>query len=186
MGASLRSARLGRRLTAGRWAADLVLLGLLLCEVPAPRAAVVGLVAALTVAVGVFRMPVSAALASAACGGCFGLLPNGWIVLSAIFLYHLTVRSGQFDVVKHSLMVISPDQRMQALLIAFSFGTFLEGAAGAGTPVAISAALLIGLGFPSLYAAGLALLANTSPVAFGALGLPIITLAKVSGWTKWR
>ena len=98
-----------------------------------------------------------------------------------MFLYHLTVRTGQFEIVKRSVTAISPDRRMQALLIAFSFGTFLEGAAGFGTPVAISAALLIGLGFSPLYAAGLALLANTSPVAFGALGTPIITLAKVSG-----
>ena len=98
-----------------------------------------------------------------------------------IFLYQLTVRAGQFEVVKRSVAAISPDRRIQALLIAFSFGTFLEGAAGFGTPVAISAALLIGIGFSPLYAAGLALLANTAPVAFGALGTPIITLAKVSG-----
>ncbi len=108
-------------------------------------------------------------------------MPIGWIVLAAIFLYHLTVRTGQFEIVKRSVMAISPDHRMQALLIAFSFGSFLEGAAGFGTPVAISSALLIGLGFSPLYAAGLALLANTSPVAFGSLGLPIVTLAKVSG-----
>jgi lactate permease len=158
-----------------------VLLGLLVLGVPAPRAALAGLIAALGVAIGVFRMPVTAAVAAATYGGCYGLLPIGWIVLAAVFLYHLTVRSGQFDVVKRSVTAISPDRRMQALLIAFSFGTFLEGAAGFGTPVAISAALLIGLGFSPLYAAGLALLANTSPVAFGALGTPIILLAKVSG-----
>ncbi len=158
-----------------------VLLGLLLLGAPAPRAALAGLAAALGVAIGVFKMPASAALASAGYGACFGLLPIGWIVLAAVFLYHLTVRSGQFEVVKRSVSAISPDRRMQALLIAFSFGTFLEGAAGFGTPVAISAALLIGLGFSPLYAAGLALLANTSPVAFGALGTPIITLARVSG-----
>ena len=126
-------------------------------------------------------MPLSAALMSAVHGACFGLLPIGWIVLAAVFLFHLTVRSGQFEIVKHSVAAISPDRRMQALLIAFSFGTFVEGAAGFGTPVAISAALLIGLGFSPLYAAGLALLANTSPVAFGALGTPITTLAKISG-----
>ncbi len=158
-----------------------VLLGLLVMGVSAPRAALAGLLAAVGVAIGVFKMPVSAALAAAAYGGCFGMLPIGWIVLAAVFLYHLTVRTGQFDVVRRSVTAISPDQRMQALLIAFSFGTFLEGAAGFGTPVAISAALLIGLGFSPLYAAGLALLANTSPVAFGALGTPIITLAKISG-----
>jgi lactate permease len=158
-----------------------VLLGLLVLGVSAPKAALAGLAAALAVAIAIFKMPVSAALAAAAYGGCFGLMPIGWIVLAAVFLYQLTVHTGQFEVVKHSVTAISPDQRMQALLIAFSFGTFLEGAAGFGTPVAISAALLIGLGFSPLYAAGLALLANTSPVAFGALGTPIITLAKISG-----
>jgi lactate permease len=158
-----------------------VLLGLLLLGAPAPRAALAGLAAALGVAIGVFKMPAAAALAAAGYGACFGLLPIGWIVLAAVFLYQLTVRTGQFEVVKRSVSAISPDRRMQALLIAFSFGTFLEGAAGFGTPVAISSALLIGLGFSPLYAAGLALLANTSPVAFGALGTPIITLARVSG-----
>jgi lactate permease len=158
-----------------------VLLGLLVAGQSAPRAAVAGLVVALGVAMGAFGMPATAALASAAYGAGFGLLPIGWIVLSAVFLFHLTVRAGQFEVVKHSVAALSPDRRMQALLIAFSFGAFVEGAAGFGTPVAISAALLIGLGFSPLYAAGLALLANTSPVAFGALGTPITTLAKVSG-----
>ena len=158
-----------------------VLLGLLIAGQSAPRAAVAGLIVAMAVAVAGFGMPTSAALASAVYGACFGLLPIGWIVLAAVFLFHLTVRSGQFEVVKHSVAAISPDRRMQALLIAFSFGTFIEGAAGFGTPVAISAALMIGLGFSPLYAAGLALLANTSPVAFGALGTPIITLAKISG-----
>ncbi|REK12065.1 MAG: L-lactate permease [Planctomycetota bacterium] len=158
-----------------------VLLGLLVAGQSAPRAAAVGLIVALGVAMFGFGMPTSAALASAFYGACFGLLPIGWIVLAAVFLFHLTVRAGQFEVVKHSVAAISPDRRMQALLIAFSFGTFVEGAAGFGTPVAISAALLIGLGFSPLYAAGLALLANTSPVAFGALGTPITTLAKISG-----
>lgn len=158
-----------------------VLLGLLVCGVAAHRAAGLGLVVALAVAVGGYGMPVSAALGSALFGACFGLLPIGWIVLSAVFLFHLTVRAGQFEVVKRSVVSLSPDRRMQALLIAFSFGSFIEGAAGFGTPVAISAALLIGIGFAPLYAAGLALLANTAPVAFGALGTPIITLAKISG-----
>ena len=158
-----------------------VLLGLLLCGFSAPRAAIAGLITALLVSIAVFGMPGDAALAAAGFGACFGLLPIGWIVFSAVFLYHLTVRSGQFEVVKRSVAAISPDRRVQALLIAFSFGAFLEGAAGFGTPVAISAALLIGLRFDPLYAAGLALIANTSPVAFGALGTPIITLAKVAG-----
>ncbi|MCS7046870.1 MAG: lactate permease LctP family transporter, partial [Gemmataceae bacterium] len=114
-------------------------------------------------------------------GAAFGLLPIGWIVLMAIFLYNLTVATGQFEIVKHSVAALSSDRRIQALLIAFSFGAFVEGAAGFGTPVAISAALLMGTGFKPLYAAGLALLANTSPVAFGALGTPIITLGQVTG-----
>jgi lactate permease len=158
-----------------------VLLGLLVIGQSAPRAAVAGLAVALAVAVLGYGMPTTAAVSAAAYGACFGLLPIGWIVLAAVFLFHLTVHSGQFEVVKHSVAAVSPDRRMQALLIAFSFGTFVEGAAGFGTPVAISAALLIGLGFSPLYAAGLALLANTSPVAFGALGTPITTLAKISG-----
>lgn len=157
------------------------LLGLLVVGVAAHRAAIAGLATALAVAIWGFGMPVDAALASAANGACFGLLPIGWIVLAAVFLFHLTVQSGQFDLVKRSVAALSPDRRMQALLIAFSFGSFVEGAAGFGTPVAISAALLIGLGFSPLYAAGLALLANTSPVAFGALGTPIITLGQISG-----
>ncbi|HEY2894608.1 MAG TPA: lactate permease LctP family transporter, partial [Pirellulales bacterium] len=158
-----------------------VLLGLLVVGQSAPRAAAAGLATALVVAIGGFGMPAAAAWGAALDGACFGLVPIGWIVFSAVFLYHLTVRAGQFEIVKHSVAALSPDRRMQALLIAFSFGTFVEGAAGFGTPVAISAALLIGLGFSPLYAAGLALLANTSPVAFGALGTPITTLAKVSG-----
>lgn len=162
----------------------LLLLGLLVIGISAPRAALWGLVAAILVAVFAFGMPADAALVAAGYGACFGLMPIGWIVFSAVFLYQLTVCSGQFDVVKRSVAAISPDRRVQALLIAFSFGTFLEGAAGFGTPVAISAALLIGLGFRPLYAAGLALIANTSPVAFGALGTPIITLAKVSGLSE--
>ncbi len=158
-----------------------VLLGLLVAGVSAHRAAFAGLATALAGAVFGFKMPATAAASSAAYGACFGLVPIGWIVLSAVFLYHLTVRTGAFEVVKHSVTMLSPDRRMQALIIAFSFGSFLEGAAGFGTPVAISAALLIGLGFSPLYAAGLALIANTSPVAFGALGTPITTLAKISG-----
>ncbi|MBL9123727.1 MAG: lactate permease LctP family transporter [Planctomycetaceae bacterium] len=158
-----------------------ILLGLLVAGLSAARAAFAGLAAALAVAILGFGMPTSAALAAAGYGAAFGLLPIGWIVLTAVFLYHLTVRAGEFEVVKHSVAALSPDRRMQALLIAFSFGSFVEGAAGFGTPVAISAALLIGLGFSPLYAAGLALLANTSPVAFGALGTPILTLAEISG-----
>jgi lactate permease len=158
-----------------------LLLGLLLSGLSAPRSAAVALGAALLVAIFGFGMPAQAASAALGYGACFGLLPIGWIVFCAVFLFHLTVRSGQFEIVKRSVAAVSPDRRIQALLIAFSFGTFLEGAAGFGTPVAISAAIMIGIGFSPLYAAGLALLANTAPVAYGALGTPIITLAKISG-----
>lgn len=164
-----------------------VLLGLLaLAGWPAPRAAAAGLVTALAVALFAYGMPAGAAISSAGFGACFGLFPIGWIVLNAIFLYRLTLAAGQFEIVKHSVASLSADRRIQAILIAFSFGAFVEGAAGFGTPVAISAALLIGLGFPPLYAAGLSLIANTAPVAFGALGTPIMTLAKVSGLDEMK
>ncbi len=110
-----------------------------------------------------------------------GLLPIGWIIVNAVFLYNLTVETGQFEIVKASVANLSADRRIQALLIAFSFGAFIEGAAGFGTPVAICSALLMGLGFTPLYSAGLALIANTAPVAFGAIGTPILTLAAVTG-----
>jgi lactate permease len=159
-----------------------VLLGLLgVFSWSAPKAALAGLVAALAVAIFVFGMPASMALVAAAHGAAFGLFPIGWIVFCAVFLYALTVRSGQFEIVKYSVASLSEDRRIQAILIAFSFGAFIEGAAGFGTPVAISAALMIGAGFSPLYAAGLALIANTAPVAFGALGTPITTLARVTG-----
>src|SRR5262245_47621027 len=159
-----------------------VLLGALgLLGWPAPRAALAGLIAALAVAIGVYGMPWKSAVAAAGFGACFGLFPIGWIVLAAVFLYVLTVEAGEFEKVKASISALSPDRRVQALLIGFSFGAFVEGAAGFGTPVAISAAMLIGLGFKPLPAAGLSLIGNTAPVAFGALGTPIITLAGVTG-----
>ncbi|MGE0534841.1 MAG: L-lactate permease [Pirellulales bacterium] len=158
-----------------------VLLGLLgLRGWPAPKAAAAGLLTAVAVAIGVYRMPATMASAAALYGACFGLLPIGWIVLAAVFLYNLTVAAGRFEIVKASVASLSVDRRIQAILIAFCFGAFIEGAAGFGTPVAISAALMIGAGFSPLYAAGLALLANTAPVAFGALGTPITTLARVT------
>ena len=158
-----------------------VLLGALgLANWPAPRAAFAGLVAAIGVAILVCGMPWQTALASAGYGAAVGLFPIGWIVMGAVFLYALTVDAGQFEKIKWSVASLSPDRRIQALIIAFSFGAFLEGAAGFGTPVAISAALLIGTGFKPLHAAGLALIANTAPVAFGALGTPIHTLADVT------
>ena len=147
----------------------------------AHAAAGAGLAAALAIAVGICGMPADAALAAALHGAAFGLFPIGWIIVTAMFLYQLTLEAGALEIMKRSVTRLSADHRMQALLIAFSFGAFLEGAAGFGAPVAISAALLTGAGFPALEAACLALIANTAPVAFGALGTPIITLAKVTG-----
>jgi lactate permease len=146
----------------------------------AHRAALLGLVAALAVSVFVYGMPLGTATATAAYGAAYGFLPIGWIVLNAVFLYNLTVETGQFEVIKASVGRLSHDRRIQALLVAFSFGAFIEGASGFGTPVAICSALLIGLGFTPLYAAGLSLIANTAPVAFGAIGTPILTLAAVT------
>ena len=148
---------------------------------PAQRAALAGLAAALVVAVGIFGMPAAAALAAATRGAAYGLFPIGWIIVNAIFLYNLSVHTGTFETIRQSVARLSPDRRIQALLIAFSFGAFIEGASGFGTPVAISAALLMGLGFPPLHAAGLSLIANTAPVAFGAIGTPILTLGAVTG-----
>ena len=159
-----------------------VLLGLLAAAGwSAQWAAAAGLVTALVIAVGVVGMPADAAAAAAVHGAAFGLFPIGWIIVTAMFLYRLSVEAGALDVMKRSVTSLSADHRVQALLIAFSFGAFLEGAAGFGAPVAISAALLTGAGFPALEAACLALIANTAPVAFGALGTPIITLARVTG-----
>ncbi len=159
-----------------------VLLGsLALLHMRPHRAALLGLLASGAVAIGVFGMPVPLAAAAAGYGAAFGLFPIGWIVLNAIFLYDVTVATGQFDVLRRSVAGLASDRRIQALLIAFSFGAFMEGAAGFGTPVAISAAMLIGLGFRPLQAAGLTLLGNTAPVAFGALGTPLIALAAVTG-----
>jgi lactate permease len=162
-------------------------------RVNAALAALIGLVIAIAAAIFVFTPQevrdagagdwlawAGTILAAAGNGAAFGLFPIGWIILAAIFLFSLTVETGQFEVVKSSVMALSADRRLQALLIAFCFGAFVEGAAGFGTPVAISAALLIGAGFRPVPAAGLALIANTSPVAFGALGTPIVTLASVS------
>ncbi len=159
----------------------LLLVALAVLEWRAHVAAGAGLLAALAVSVVVYGMPVSAAAATAAYGAAFGLLPIGWIIVNAVFLYNLTVATGQFEIVKASVTSLSADRRIQALLIAFSFGAFIEGASGFGTPVAICSALLIGLGFTPLYSAGLALIANTAPVAFGAIGTPILTLAAVTG-----
>lgn len=164
-----------------------VLLGTLgLLSWPAPRAAAAGLATALGVAIFVYKMPAISALAAAGYGACFGLFPIAWIVLSAVFLFSLTVEAGEFEKVKVSVASLSPDRRIQAILIAYSFGGLIEGMAGFGTPVAISAALMIGSGFKPLYAAGLALIANTAPVAFGSLGIPITTLSTVTGLDEMK
>ncbi len=143
--------------------------------------ALLGLVVALAVALLVYRMPVKAAAATTVFGAAYGLFPIGWIILNLIFLYQLTVNKGYFTILRNSLATVAPDPRIQVILIAFCFGAFFEGTAGFGTPVAVSAAILIQLGFKPLQASGLSLIANTAPVAFGALGTPIIALSKVTG-----
>lgn len=157
------------------------LLGLLaFWHVRAQRAALAGLGVALALAVWVYRMPPTLAGAAMLYGAAFGLFPIGWIILNAMFLYNLSVTTGQFAVLQRQVAGVSRDRRIQALLIAFGFGAFIEGAAGFGAPVAITGALMIGLGFRPLEAARLALIGNTAPVAFGALGTPLLTLARVT------
>ncbi|MBN9405683.1 MAG: L-lactate permease [Burkholderiales bacterium] len=160
-----------------------VMLGALgLFHIKAHIAAGMGLAAALLVAIFAYGMPADMAGRAAVLGAFTGLLPIGWIVLNIIFLHQLTEQNGSFRVLQDSLSGITEDRRIQLLLIAFCFGAFFEGAAGFGTPVAVTAAILIGLGFSPLAASGLSLIANTAPVAFGALGTPVITLAKVHGY----
>lgn len=144
-------------------------------------AALAGLIAALLLAMVGYGMSVGHALSSAAYGACFGIFPISWIVFWALVLYEISVRTGKFEVIKESIGAITSDRRMQALLIAFAFGAFIEGCAGFGTPVAVAAAMMVGLGFSSLYASSLCLLANTAPVAFGSIGIPVITLAGITG-----
>lgn len=144
------------------------------------KASLLAVATAIVIAILVYGMPVQLALLSAANGALYGLFPIGWIVISAVFLFNLTVESGQFEIIKHFMASITSDRRLQALLIAFSFGSFLEGTAGFGAPVAITAAMLVGLGFDPLYAAGICLIANTAPVAFGAIGIPITVASQVT------
>lgn len=159
-----------------------VLLGALaFLRLKAHWAALAGLFSALIISVYVFKMPSLKALAVSFYGAAFGLFPIGWIILNVIFLYTLVNQKGYFKILQESLTVITQDRRLQLLLIAFSFGAFFEGAAGFGTPVAVTAAILIGLGFSPLSASGLSLIANTAPVAYGALGTPIIALSAVTG-----
>jgi lactate permease len=160
----------------------IVLLGgLAFFNLAAHWAAILGLVSALVIAIVVYGMPTATAGGAALNGALFGLLPIGWIVLNIIFLYQLTKQKGYFQILQDSIANVSEDRRVQLLLIAFAFGAFFEGAAGFGTPVAVTGAILIGLGFSPLAASGLSLIANTAPVAYGALGTPVITLAAVTG-----
>ncbi len=159
-----------------------VLLGTLaFLHMKAHWAALLGLITSLLVSIVFFKMPAGMAFAAAGFGAAFGVLPIGWIVLNVIFLYFLTKEKGEFKVLQETITGVTNDTRLQLVLIAFAFGAFFEGAAGFGTPVAVTAAILIGLGFSPLQASGLSLLANTAPVAFGALGIPIITLNAVTG-----
>jgi len=152
-----------------------------LWRAPAWKAAVSALVTALVVAIAVYGMPVQLAVISTLYGAAYGLFPIAWIVFSSIMLYRLAVDTGKFEVIKDSVGSLTDDRRLQAMFIAFSFGAFIEGAAGFGAPVAVSGAMLAGLGFNPFYAAGICLLANTAPVAFGSIGIPVTTLAAVTG-----
>ena len=155
--------------------------GLAFFHIKAHWAAILGLLVAMGVAVFIYGMPAEMAGKSALLGALFGLLPIGWIVLNVIFMYQLTNDTGLFDVLQKSITGVTNDRRLQLLLVSFCFGAFFEGAAGFGTPVAVTAAIMMGLGFKPLAAAGLSLIANTAPVAFGALGTPIVVLAAVTG-----
>src|ERR1700678_2087798 len=148
---------------------------------PAWIAAISGLGTTILVSFFLYGMPVERILSAAAYGAAYGLFPIGWIVIWAVYLYRLTLDTGKFEAIKHSLRSLTRDPRLQTLLIAFAFGAFLEGAAGFGTPVAVAAAMLTGLGFEPFFAAALCLLANTSPVAFGSIGIPLVMLQTVTG-----
>src|SRR5262249_37143071 len=148
---------------------------------PAWMSALAALGSALLVALGVYGMPVQLALISSVYGAAYGVFPIAWVVFSSIMLYRLAVDTGKFEIIKDSVGNLTDDRRLQAMFIAFSFGAFIEGAAGFGAPVAVSGAMLAGLGFDPFYAAGICLLANTAPVAFGSIGIPVITLANVTG-----
>ena len=145
------------------------------------QASLLAVLIALMIAIIVYGMPVKLAVLSSVHGALYGLFPICWIVITAVYLFNITVKSGQLEVIKHFMASITADRRLQALLIAFSFGSFLEGMAGFGAPVAITAAMLVGLGFNPLYAAGICLIANTAPVAFGSIGIPITVASQVSG-----
>jgi len=157
----------------------LLLIGVL--RKPAWIAGLAGLATAFVVSIGAYGMPAKLAVSSATMGASFGLLPIGWIVYWAVVLYRITEETGKFAIIKDSIGGLTTDRRLQAILIAFALGAFIEGAAGFGTPVAVAAAMLTGLGFSPYYAAGICLLANTAPVAFGSIGVPVVTLAGTTG-----
>src|SRR5687767_11679625 len=156
-----------------------VMLGVL--RKPAWMAAMAALVSALLVALAAYGMPLQLAIISTLYGAAFGIFPIAWIVFASIMLYRLAVDTGKFEIIKDSVGGLTNDRRLQAMFIAFSFGAFIEGAAGFGAPVAVSGAMLAGLGFSPFYAAGICLLANTAPVAFGSIGTPLLTLAGITG-----
>src|ERR1700751_2387903 len=159
-----------------------VLLGLLAGLKVRPHwCAIAGATTAVLCAIFVFGMPTKLAITSLLYGSAFGLLKIVWIVIAAVYLYDISVETGQFEIMKQAVATITPHRRLQLLLVAFCFGAFIEGAAGFGTPVAVTAAIMMGLGFTPLAAAGLSLIANTAPVAYGALGTPIVVLAAVTG-----
>src|SRR5258705_5939533 len=170
-------------LSAGAAAIPIIVVFLMLgvLRTPAWMSALSALASAFVVALAVYGMPVNLALTSIVYGAAFGIFPIAWIVFAAIMLYRLAVHTGKFEIIKDSIGGLSNDRRLQALFIAFSFGAFIEGAAGFGAPVAVSGAMLAGLGFNPFYAAGICLLANTAPVAFGSIGIPVTTLANITG-----
>ncbi len=147
------------------------------------HAAIVAVILSFALAIFVWQMPAATAVSSFIYGAAFGLFPIIWIVVTAVWVYNMTVESGEFEYIKQSLSRLTDDRRLQAIFIAFAFGSFIEGTAGFGTPVAITAAMLVGLGFKPLYAAGICLIANTAPVAFGAIGVPILVAGQVSGFS---
>ena len=151
-------------------------------KMKAHKAGPLAVASAVAIAIGVWGMPAKLAGLAFAQGAAFGLFPVFYIVITTLFLYNITVKGGQFEIIRASLAGVTADRRIQALLIAFCFGAFIEGAAGFGTPVAIAGATLVGLGFRPLYAAGVCLIANTAPVAFGAIGIPVVALAGVMGY----
>src|ERR1700760_4209265 len=158
-----------------------LLIALGVFRMSAWKSGLLGLVTSIIVAIAVYGMPTPLVMRATVYGATFGLFPIAWIVFWALALYRLTVDTGQFEIIKNSVGHLTQDRRLQALLIAFAFGAFVEGASGFGTPVAVAAAMLTGLGFPPFRAASICLLANTAPVAFGSIGIPVLTLAGTTG-----